>query len=215
VHKSLDRGSKMTNKNKRPLQKMSAIQIEIEKALEQFNTILFDGKLENVLITLQTKGRKNAAGWHWAGKWAGSKNSHTEINICAEYLTAGYEPLMEVLIHEMVHAINNQNGIRDCSKTQYHNKRFKTAAEVAGLAVTQGKRGWAYTSIKSGGVAEKALKAIDINRDVFIYQRKEQGQKVKAPTKMKKWSCDCTNVRCAVELVAECQNCGNEFKLQN
>ena len=103
----------MTTKDK-PLQKMSAIQIEIEKALEQFNTILFDGKLENILITLQTKGRKNAAGWHWAGKWAGAENSHTEINISAEYLTAGYESIMEVLIHEMVHAKNRQDEKPDC-----------------------------------------------------------------------------------------------------
>ena len=203
----------MTTKDK-PLQKMSAIQIEIEKALEQFNTILFDGKLENILITLQTKGRKNAAGWHWAGKWAGSENSHTEINISAEYLTAGYEPLMEVLIHEMAHAINNQNGIKDCSKAQYHNKNFKKAAELAGLHVEQSKRGWAYTSIEKGGIAEKALNEIDINRDVFIYQRKEQGSKVKAPTKMKKWSCGCTNVRCAVELDAYCKKCVNYFELQ-
>jgi hypothetical protein len=200
----------MTTKDK-PLQKMSVIQVEIEKALEQFNTILFNGKLENVLITLQTKGRGNFAGWCWAEKWAGKESSHTEINISAEYLTAGYEPLMEVLIHEMAHAINSQNGIKDCSKTQYHNKHFKASAELAGLHVKQGKKGWAYTSIAKGGIAEKALKDININRDVFIYQRKEQGSKVKAPTKMKKWSCGCTNVRCAVELLAECQDCGNEF----
>jgi hypothetical protein len=200
--------------NDKPLQKMSVIQIEIEKALEQFNTILFNGKLENVLITLQTKGRGNFAGWCWAEKWAGKESSHTEINISAEYLTAGYEPLMEVLIHEMAHAINSQNGIPDCSKTQYHNKNFKKAGELAGLCVEKGEKerlGWAYTSIAKGGIAEKALKDINIDRDVFIYQRKEQGSKVKAPTKMKKWSCGCTNVRCAVELLAECQDCGNEF----
>ena len=89
----------MTIKDK-PLQKMSAIQIEIEKALEQFNTILFDGKLENILITLQTKGRGNFAGWCWAEKWVSKESSHTEINISAEYLTAGYETIMEVLIHD-------------------------------------------------------------------------------------------------------------------
>ena len=203
----------MTTKDK-PLQKMSAIQIEIEKALEQFNTILFDGKLENILITLQTKGRGNFAGWCWAEKWVSKESSHTEINISAEYLTAGYETIMEVLIHEMAHAINSQNGIKDCSKTQYHNKHFKASAELAGLHVENGKKGWAYTSIEKGGIAEKALNEIDINRDVFIYQRKEQGSKVKAPTKMKKWSCGCTNVRCAVELNAYCQDCGIPFVLQ-
>ena len=203
--------------NDKPLQKMSVIQIEIEKELEQFNTILFNGKLENVLITLQTKGRGNFAGWCWSEKWLSydsytkKESSHTEINISAEYLTEGYETIMEVLIHEMAHAINSQNGIKDCSKTQYHNKHFKASAELAGLHVKQGKKGWAYTSILKGGIAEKALKDINIDRDVFIYQRKEQGSKVKAPTKMKKWSCGCTNVRCAVELSAECQDCGNEF----
>ena len=204
----------MTTKDK-PLQKMSAIQIEIEKALEQFNSILFDGKLENILITLQTKGRGNFAGWCWAEKWVSKESSHTEINISAEYLTAGYETIMEVLIHEMAHAINSQNGIKDCSKTQYHNKHFKASAELAGLHVENGKKGWAYTSIAKGGIAEKALNEIDINRDVFIYQRKEQGSKVKAPTKMKKWSCGCTNVRCAVILEAYCEKCGSSFGLED
>jgi hypothetical protein len=31
--------------------------------------------------------------------------------------------------------------------------------------------------------------------------------------KQKKWTCGCTNVRCAVELDATCNKCGNHFKL--
>jgi hypothetical protein len=32
-------------------------------------------------------------------------------------------------------------------------------------------------------------------------------------SKMKKWSCGCTIVRCAVELVADCQQCDSPFEL--
>jgi hypothetical protein len=33
----------------------------------------------------------------------------------------------------------------------------------------------------------------------------------KGDSKMRKWSCQCTNVRCAVELRAQCNKCGHAF----
>ena len=37
--------------------------------------------------------------------------------------------------------------------------------------------------------------------------------KLPGQSKLKKWSCDCTNVRCAVELHAKCLRCGKIFVL--
>jgi len=39
--------------------------------------------------------------------------------------------------------------------------------------------------------------------------------KKKGRSKMKKWSCDCTNIRAAVEVEATCNKCSNTFKLQD
>ena len=38
--------------------------------------------------------------------------------------------------------------------------------------------------------------------------------KPKSKSKMKKWSCNCTNVRCATNLQAYCTNCNSDFEEQ-
>src|SRR3989338_8596948 len=48
---------------------------ELERAYQFFNGELFGGGLDsNVVITIQSRGRKSALGWHWVSKW---KNIHT------------------------------------------------------------------------------------------------------------------------------------------
>ena len=66
---------------------------------------------------------------------------------CAEYLNRPPELVITTLMHEMCHLWNIQNDIQDCSrKGQYHNGRFKEAAEARGLLVFQDVRyGWCIT----------------------------------------------------------------------
>lgn len=159
------------------------------------------------IITIQGKGRNAAYGWHWNDKWSNGKDNLSEINICAEELDK--HPI-STLIHEMCHYHNAVDKINDCSTSQYHNKHFRERAENYGLNVEKvGRFGWAVTTV--GDKLVPVLEEMKINYDVFKLIRK-QTVRVKAETKMKKWVCECTTVRCATELSAVCELCQNRFE---
>jgi hypothetical protein len=167
----------------------------------------FNLKGPRPLITVQTKGRqKDTLGWHWKEKWQLNKEEISEINICAESLNK--DPI-ETLVHEIAHHANAINKIEDCNIHQYHNKHFKTKAESYGLNVEKsGRHGWSHTSLSDE--LKKTLKEAKINYKVFELYRKEN-RILTAPTKMRKFNCGCTIVRCAKDLKAKCLICGKEF----
>lgn len=163
------------------------------------------------LITIQTKGvKKNTLGWYWKDKWTIQKKNISEINICAESLAGD---IIETLIHEMVHYHNASLNIQDCNQHQYHNKNFKGMAESYGLNVkSSGRHGCSDTSISSS--LQKIISKININKKVFNLYRKKNIT-IKSATKMLKYKCNCTTVRCATDLQAKCERCKKFFELQN
>ena len=159
------------------------------------------------IIIVQTKGRMAASGWFSKDRWKKGKTDFSEINICAEHLK---DNPIETLIHEMVHYHNTVNKVNDCNSQQYHNKAFKEMAGSYGLNVKRaGRFGWAMPTISED--LQKDLKTLKINHKVFDLFRKPRN-KITAPTKMKKWSCGCTIVRCATQLSAVCEICQNRFE---
>lgn len=186
--------------------------VPILKELERIYDALankYGLKAPRPIITIQTRGRsKDTLGWQIDKKWEEGKKELREINICAECLNK--DPI-ETLVHEMVHYSNACDKIEDCNQHQYHNKKFKERAELYGLNVKNGdRRGWAYTSV--GTKLEETLKELKVNRDIFkLYRRPNTS--ITAPTKMKKYSCVCTTIRCATDLQATCDKCHNKFEL--
>ncbi len=172
---------------------------------------VFKVKKNRPIITIQTKGRSSRTlGWHWTDKWKRGKKVISELNVCAEALNNN--PI-ETLVHEMVHHHNSLDNILDCNSHQYHNKHFKSKAESYGLNVEKmGRYGWAHTSISES--LEKILKTLKINKTVFKLYRKENLRTAKAVTKMIKYRCGCTTVRCATELNATCKNCNEVFTMR-
>lgn len=184
---------------------------ELERAFREFASLLFkQQKLELPAITIQAAGRKAAAGWFSHNRWGSADASISEINLCAEMLASGVEVIAEILIHEMVHYANAVAGVRDCSANQYHNKRFRDLAESVGLHVEKGKRGWAYTSL-TPDLADQVRK-INLDPEAFAMFRLSDPP-IKKGSRMKKWSCGCTTVRCATELSAVCSECDQAFEL--
>ncbi len=185
---------------------------ELERAYQFFNQELFGGTLDSkVVITIQSRGRKRALGWHWAEKWRNGESSLAEINLSAESLKQS-DPY-EVLIHEMAHHLNHQRGVKDVSSGQYHNGHFKKAAEEAGLQVMRsGNVGFGVTAL--GDRAREALLKFKPQQEVFGILR------TKAPRvkqlKLKKWSCPCgVNVRVGRrDFQATCNLCGSPFELR-
>ncbi len=128
-----------------------------------------------VLLPAPSLTRKMNVLGHFAPlRWKVTKaQSHPwlhEVVVVAEHLDRGAEDILETLLHEAAHGLNFARGIGDCSKSQYHNEYFKTAAEELGLDVQRiPNYGWARTSLApgtalryQGGVAE--LRAVLIHR---------------------------------------------------
>jgi hypothetical protein len=184
--------------------------VPIIKELERVYDYLakeFNLTADRPVLTVQTRSRqKNTLGWFWHDKWNLDKKDIPEINICAENLNKN--PI-ETLVHEMVHYSLHVEKVDDCNAQGYHNKHFKARAELYGLNVEKsGRHGWAFTSISPK--LEDLLKKIEINYETFKMVRNITSTTV-APTKMKKWTCDCTTVRCATDLKAKCNSCGKDF----
>jgi hypothetical protein len=149
--------------------------------------------MDNIVVTIQSKGRKQALGWFWSNRWTpGSEKSNLhEINLSAEYLRE--HNMGETLIHELAHAENHHCGIADTDKTgRRHNKKFKSMAEKLGLTVEKSKSlGFAHTAL--GPEAEKFLSGIKFNRELFELCRIEPETKEgKAGSRLVKCQCpDC------------------------
>jgi hypothetical protein len=168
-------------------------------------------KMARPIITVQTRGsRKLLLGWYGAERWHQDKNVIGEINICAEELNGNP---VETLIHEIVHYSNSCEKKPDCNSQQYHNKIFKEKAESYGLNVkNNGRHGWAETSI--GETLQKTLDGLKIDKEVFTIYR-QSNISSPTPTKMKKYRCECTTVRCATDLQAICNKCKKPFEEQD
>lgn len=184
--------------------------IPIIKELERiYDTLAIEFKLKQPrpIITIQSRGRQKVLGWHWKDKWEKGKKTISEINICAEELN---QNPIETLIHEMVHYSNTCEKINDCNAQQYHNKAFKVKAESYGLNVEKdGRNGWGLTSLSDN--LKNIIIKIKPNESTFKLYRKAH-LTITAPTKMKKYRCQCTTVRCATDLQAKCLTCSKEFE---
>lgn len=171
---------------------LSAAQAGLESLYGQLNAKLFGGKLPSLVITIQSKGRKQAVAWYAPERWEdGEKAASAEINFCAEYLNKGKEALVETMIHEMVHALNARDGIKDCGRSgRYHNKKFRHAAEAVGLLVESSKAcGHAHTSL--GPRLESIVSEVNLRDEAFDLVRKEKQKGKGGGTKLVKWTCGC------------------------
>lgn len=134
---------------------LKPILTNLESLFSTFNTYFYQGSLTKPVITVLSQGRrKTCAGWCTTYKaWETEKSAkdYYEINICAECLARSFEDIAEVMLHEMAHLYNVQNGIQDCSRNgTYHNEKFKETAERHGLVVEKDStKGYAATSLNT------------------------------------------------------------------
>ena len=184
---------------------------ELERLYEAFDP-LFPKQIrrEKPIIIIQTKGRRGGTlGWCAPEAWTnGQPERINEITICAEELARPIADVAGTLLHEMVHHFNILQAVRDCSSSQYHNRAFRDLAQLVGLEVSQaGHRGWARTRLRPEAI--KLVQSLNAKSDAFHLFR--SSHESKAPTKLLKWVCGCTNLRCATALDASCNRCGGKF----
>ena len=158
-----------------PATKMKNIYNELYRAFDHFNKIFTEGKLPKPVITIQESGRRNAYGWFGKGFWfdKDTDSGIPEINLSAEYMARGADGILETLLHEMAHFYNAVNDIRDCTSGQYHNKHFKTAAEMFGLKVSrEGNRGYCRTGLTEE--SQSAIDSLNVDRSLFKEIRRKK-----------------------------------------
>lgn len=185
---------------------------ELERAFQAFEP-LFPREMPLPIITIQSNGRRShTLGWFWDKKWEDGEARLPEINISAEFLSRDLTDIGETMLHEMVHYCNALMGIRDCSRTGYHNRRFRELCRKIGLnAKSRGYRGWAETSLTPQ--LRSTVEAVALDPEAFRTFRRSEAV-VPVGSKLKLWQCDCGDrARVAIgDFRAVCLKCSTLFK---
>lgn len=187
-------------------------------------------------------GQRGVLGHFAALRWqprsdAGGKRIH-EVVVVAEHLDRTAEEVVGTLVHEAAHALNFERGIRDCSRSQYHNQKFKTAAEEIGLDVTQVPHyGFALTKMRAETAMHYAVETAGLS--IVLMHRRSEVMPTADPEgtgdkksdddqdhdngadkggRYKKAACTCPfNIRVSRKVmtttVIRCETCGDAFQL--
>ncbi|MFA5762952.1 MAG: hypothetical protein WC931_05190, partial [Bacilli bacterium] len=107
----------------------------------------------------------------WSARQKKGNHFH-EVVVVAEHLDREVEAIVGTLIHEAAHALNFERHVFDCSRSQYHNRQFKEAAEELGLTVEQVLHyGFAKTRLTEKTIATYAIEIANLN-DALVHRRK-------------------------------------------
>ena len=125
---------------------------------------------------------------------------HHEINISANYFRRGAVELLNTFLHELVHAINFQNGIKDTSRNgYYHNKHFKKTSEKFGMYYISEnedkKHGYSNTKFTDESIRQWSEELDIITNILKNLDVAEEPKKVKIIKKKKGYQCvECDKV---------------------
>lgn len=165
---------------------------ELYRSYDFFNQKFANGALPRPVITVANPHKQNVWGWFANGAWESSKESIHEIRLNPNrYKVDGVEGVLETLLHEMAHLKNREEGKKDCTSQQRHNKLFKESAETFGLEVSKaGRLGFANT--KLGGAAEKVIQQLKPNTKLYnlFLKVQEEDKGPKTPVKTTSVSVD-------------------------
>lgn len=130
-----------------------------------------------------------------------------EIALNSRYLPPrrDFWEVLGTLLHELLHAWQQEHGTPSPGK--HHNAEFRTKAGQLGLIID--RRG--ETEYATSGPFQDLLqdRGIDISRE----PDRVSGTREPGKSKLRKWSCRCTNVRVGVsDFQAVCLKCQQEFR---
>ena len=135
------------------------------------------------------------------------------INLNRTNLNRPLWEILTTLLHEMTHSWQVMYG--KPSNSWFHNKEFTLKMMDFGIVCTSngchnGVGDPFVFLLKKHGIVFNSVMRSESDNILKIPPR----AKPKGKSKLKKWSCRCTNIRVAVkEFEAKCLKCGNEFEL--
>ena len=128
-----------------------------------------------------------------------------EVTINTRFLSLPLAEQLLTLFHELIHEWQDIHG--SSGKRNYHNNEFQQKACDFGLLVD--KRGMTQTRI---GLFTNLLVRECVDVAPLLTTGPVPTHKRPGKSKMRKWRCGCTNVRCAVTLQAHCSRCEKAFQ---
>lgn len=199
------------------------LQVEsLRPAYEEIERMIEYGKqdmgFKNVRITpvIQTQGKRSIFGHFQPNAYITDDGQQAhEIMISAENLMRPAMGIYETVRHELVHALNYECGVSDCSRSgTYHNAKFNETAERFGLicADKTEKNGYGITKLTSI-YEEQVLHELAPRDEAFKLARQVvESNKAKKKKANDKWTCGCTIIRATSEVDINCNKCGNDFE---
>jgi hypothetical protein len=198
---------------------IETLEVAYEFALNLFPEEMAD-KMRDTrpVIVIQTHGRRSRVlGWHEQNRWQEGKNQAHEITIAAESLKDGFYPVLNTLIHEMVHHGNKLMGVKDVSANQYHNRKFADLAEEIGLFVEKGQNGFGHTPDMTAKL-KKTIREWGLDRKAFKLSRRTEVKPGTTGSKLRKYECQCGyGIRIAIndeKVDLSCNICGSPVEEQ-
>jgi len=179
---------------------------EIAECLLKFAEIFndaFDLQISDMALCITLLSSRTLGHYYSKHNGFGLKN---EIAINSLYLDAeGLWDVLGTLLHEMLHLWQQQHG--KPGKGNYHNSHFRNKARALGLIVDQaGHQEYAAASPFRDLLQKHGVEMPAVTSPMFPYKVG------KGNSKLKKWTCGCTNARVAVgDFDATCNRCGNKF----
>ena len=195
---------------------------------DTYNKKVFGDAVKKTVITIQRDGGLKVTGYFtpWESwKTIDGEETAAEIAITAEELNRPLMSIAETLLHEMVHAYNYSKGVQDCSRRgAFHNKKFRDAAEHAGLIVEDNKKyGCITTGISEGTTAYKiAMEWANTHSEKGTFEKyryqPEKAKPNKKRTTYYKYACPCCGekITCkSARLHCRCLDCEMDYVLQD
>lgn len=129
--------------------------------------------------------------------------------------------IIRTLGHELLHLWQQYHGTPS-KQRNYHNDQYVAMAAKCGIVIDGSGCTAGHTEVFSALVAKHGIRLPNVRPDdtgliigptggVEPKVYGNQGGKGGA-SRLHKWTCGCTNVRCSVELLAACGKCGNVFQ---
>jgi hypothetical protein len=153
----------------------------------------------------------------------GEGDGFLELLITGEGLNRGGRSVFGTLAHEMAHAYNIANKIKDTDSNGRHNKKFKTTAEdVFGLSITEERSiGWSVTEVPdtTAELWAELIAEIDEAITAVAGGLKSAPKPKKRNKNLLKATCECGKVIRASRTVLEecepmCKVCDSVFKAE-
>ena len=182
---------------------------DLYRWFELFNERFFRGKLRTPVISFERTRcnrlghfviDRNALGLKW------------NININRLYADRPIAHTLATLLHEMAHQWQQEFGTkrRGRGRSNYHDVEFRRKVEQIGIPCD---RNGATLFYRDPFVSFLRDHGVCIQQAAFSGYEK-LFKKLEGGSKLKKWSCGCTNVRVAIRhFRARCLRCNSHFEL--